>query len=254
MPANDFEETRAEIARRRLAELAATFNASLPEYSGDENENDETEDSSPRKASLLSRLHLKFLAVVAAVSLLLLAWWLLSGGSDQSSVLTVAQTADASSSASEKHLTVAMEPETLIVHVVGKVNHPGIVTVPAGGRVHDAIEAAGGLKGRVELAELNLARPLTDGEQVRVGLPEPLEPNQLTSDETGTGSGTSGKINVNAASQSELETLPGVGPVTAQAIIDWRQKNGKFRVIEDLLDVRGIGEATLDRLRAHVTL
>lgn len=264
MPADDFEETRAEIARRRLADLAATFNASLPDPEDESDVQASSDDDRPQGRWSLTTQHLRFLAVVGAIAVVLVGWWVFSGGGfgdepDSESLAVAHSTTHSSTRANpdEADLRGADSPETLIVHVVGKVKKPGIVTVPAGARLADAIEAAGGSTGKVDFADLNLARRIEDGEQIRVGLPPALEPTSGPLPEAGsngTSSGSSGKVNLNSASLAELDTLPGVGPVTAQSIIDWRTKNQKFRTVEDLLDIRGIGEATLERLRPLVTL
>lgn len=258
MPAHDGEETAADIARRRLAELAANFDASLPEPEGDPAEN-----FGPGKRSFtLGPSHLKFLVALGAGSVLLLGWWLFSGigmgeGEHQSVSLSVAATADGSTAAGASEVE-STNPEMLIVHVVGKVKQPGIVTVPMGSRVADAIEVAGGVRGKVDLSDLNLARVIADGEQIRVGLDPEVAPSlggsQAQSNSGGSSGQSEGLVNINSAGATELETLPGVGTVTAQAILDWRAKNQRFATIEDLLDVRGIGEATLERLRPLVAL
>jgi competence protein ComEA len=142
---------------------------------------------------------------------------------------------------------------TVVVDVVGKVRRPGIVELPAGSRVVDALAAAGGAKPAADTSTLNLARVLLDGEQVVVGV------GGATATAPETTSGSEGAelpavVNVNTATAEELDTLPGVGPVTADAIIQWRSDNGGFASVEDLLDVSGIGDATLEELRPYVTV
>ncbi|MET0928628.1 MAG: helix-hairpin-helix domain-containing protein, partial [Aeromicrobium sp.] len=148
--------------------------------------------------------------------------------------------------------------QQLIVDVTGKVKHPGIVTLPKGSRVYEAIDAAGGVKGTVDTATLNMARELTDGEQVLVGL-DPVDATgaAVSAVPPGAGAGaapTGVKVNLNTATLEQLDTLPGVGPVTAQAILGWRDTNGRFAAVDDLLDVKGIGEATLAELRDLVVV
>jgi competence protein ComEA len=142
----------------------------------------------------------------------------------------------------------------VVVDVAGRVRRPGIVTLPLGSRVADALDAAGGTRGDVDLASLNLARVLLDGEQVLVGV-EPAVPPVL-SDPTSEGStGPPGApVNLNTATEVELDTLPGVGPVTAQAILDWRAEHGGFTAVDELLEVSGIGEVTMEELRPLVTV
>lgn len=263
MPAPEYDETRAEIARRRLADLAASFNASLPESHAADND-EEPDDAELRLGRAhagrwgITKKHVRFVVMVGVIALAAVGWWLFSGGQGiESSGAEPMQVAHDSTATREGEAS-GKQPDTLIVHVVGRVKNPGIVTVPAGARVADAIEAAGGAKGKVNFAELNLARTLEDGEQIRVGLSPAFEPTSASgvagSGQTESPDGAPRKVNLNSASATELETLPGVGPVTAQSIIDWRAANQRFGSVEDLLDIRGIGEATLERLRPLVTV
>lgn len=143
----------------------------------------------------------------------------------------------------------------LVVDVQGTVRRPGIVVLPTGSRVVDAIEAAGGYTGRRgRLASVNLARPLVDGEQILVGRsgPDvPVPPAVATAPGAGTASQL---VSLNTADQAALETLPGVGPVTAAAILQWREEYGPFTAIEQLLEVSGIGEKTMAEIAPFVTL
>jgi competence protein ComEA len=136
--------------------------------------------------------------------------------------------------------------------VVGKVRRPGIAVLPPGARVVDAVEAAGGVRRGVDPATVNMARLLSDGEQVVVGGPpgSPAGPPAPTSGPAAGG----GLVNLNTADQAALETLPGVGPVTAAAILEWRAEHGAFTAVEELLEVSGIGDATLAEIAPHVTL
>lgn len=145
-------------------------------------------------------------------------------------------------------------PAVLVVDVAGKVHHPGIVELPAGSRVVDALEAAGGPLRGVSLLSLNLARLVVDGEQIVVGVAVPSVPGLPSSG--GSTSSTSGAsiapVNLNSATEEQLDALPDVGPVTVQAILQWRADNGPFLSVDDLLEVSGIGEATLDDIRPYV--
>ncbi len=142
-------------------------------------------------------------------------------------------------------------PTEVTVDVAGKVRHPGIAVLPAGARVIDALDAAGGARRGIDLTSLNLARPLVDGEQVLVG----LAPGPGTAAATAPGGAAPGAlVNINTADQATLETLSGVGPVTAQAIIAWRTEHGGFTAVVELLEVDGIGDATLEQLTPHVTI
>lgn len=148
------------------------------------------------------------------------------------------------------------EMGTVVVDVAGRVRRPGIVELEAGSRVADALEAAGGVRGRVDLSSLNLARVLVDGEQVLVGMtPPPGTPATVPGTSVEGGTATTGAlVNINTADAAGLDTLPGVGPVTAAAILEWRAEHGIFTSIDELLEVDGIGEATLADLVDKVTL
>lgn len=141
----------------------------------------------------------------------------------------------------------------VVVDVAGKVRRPGIAVLPAGSRVVDAIKAAGGARPGVSLTDINLARVLVDGEQILVGLSAPVVPN---GGGTSTASPTdpAGPVNLNTATLEQLDSIPEVGPVTAQAILDWRTETGGFTSIDQLLEIDGIGPATLEKITPHVTV
>ena len=147
--------------------------------------------------------------------------------------------------------TASPEP-TLVIHVAGKVRRPGVIRLPQGSRVIDAVTASGGAASGVDLAGLNLARPLTDGEQVLVGVTPP--PGSATTiGPAGAGAGPSGGIvDLNSASAEQLEELPGVGPVLAQRILEFRTSNGRFTSVDELREVTGIGERTFADLQDRV--
>jgi competence protein ComEA len=138
---------------------------------------------------------------------------------------------------------------TLVVSVIGKVAKPGLVTVPSGSRVADALQAVGGPLAGTDLLGLNLARRLADGEQLAVGVPVPaVDSAQLPA------SSPPAKVNLNAASLEQLDTLPGVGQVTAKRIVEWRTRHGSFSRIEQLRDIDGIGDNKFTKLRDQVTV
>lgn len=146
--------------------------------------------------------------------------------------------------------TAATEPR-LVVHVAGAVLHPGVHELPAGARVADAIAAAGGLGTDADGARLNLAAPLVDGERVyvlRLGevAPPPVAGPSATS---GGADAPAGPLDLNTADEAALDGLPGIGPATAAAIVAHRAQIGRFTSVDQLLDVRGIGEAKLDAIR-----
>jgi competence protein ComEA len=141
----------------------------------------------------------------------------------------------------------------VVVDVAGKVRRPGIVRLPSGSRVVDALEAAGGPRRGVRLASLNLARVLVDGEQVVVGIP-PAPGIAASAAAAPAGAGPAALVNLNTADQAGLESLPGIGPVTAAAILQWRAEHGAFSAVDELMEVSGIGEATLADLAPFVTV
>lgn len=140
-------------------------------------------------------------------------------------------------------------PVGLVVYVTGEVASPGVYTLPIGAsRITDAIEAAGGFTDKADVNSVNLAAPLADGQQVQVpSLEEPTAGGDQ-------GAETTSLININTASLELLQTLSGIGPVKAQAIIDFRLSNGPFQRIEDILQVQGIGEKTFESIRAYITV
>ena len=134
---------------------------------------------------------------------------------------------------------------TITVHVAGWVERPGLVELPEGSRVADAVAGAGGLLPGAISAAVNLAAPVTDGEQVVIPGPDDTASVARSGD---------GKVHLNRATAAELENLPGVGPVLAGRIVDFRDANGPFETLEDLLDVPGIGEAKLSSLRDFLVI
>jgi competence protein ComEA len=146
----------------------------------------------------------------------------------------------------------------LVVHVAGQVARPGIVRLRPGDRVVDAVEAAGGALPEAELAAVNLARPVVDGEQVYVPLPGELPPAPAAGAGTsgaaggGAGAGTGGVLDLNTADAAMLESLPGVGPVLAERIVAWRTEHGRFTTVDELGEVSGIGEKMLSQIRDRV--
>ncbi|SFP98633.1 competence protein ComEA [Amycolatopsis arida] len=144
------------------------------------------------------------------------------------------------------------EQGSVVVSVVGEVRSPGLVTVAPGARVADALDAAGGVMGEVDLATVNLARKLVDGEQIHVGTPPPGAPPPGGA--SAPAAGATGLVNLNTATVEQLDGLPGVGEVTAQRILDWRAQHGSFTAVEQLREVEGIGEKRFSRLREQVTV
>jgi competence protein ComEA len=156
--------------------------------------------------------------------------------------------------------TTATASTEVVVHVAGAVVSPGVRRLPPGSRVTDALDAAGGALPGADLPRINLAAPLVDGQQVYV--PKPGEEAPVAAGSGlpgGAGAGSGGAVpgtpvDLNTATAEQLDTLPGVGPATAAAIIEHREQHGPFTSVDQLLDVRGIGEAKLEQLRDLVSV
>jgi competence protein ComEA len=158
---------------------------------------------------------------------------------------------------------VASAPtQPLFVHVAGAVHRPGVVRLPPGSRVGDALAAAGGPALDAQVDALNLARELNDGEQLFVPSLDAAGPDggELAGEGAGGGGGATGgawrpdgRLDINRATAAELEELPGIGPVLAERIVEHREANGPFGEVGDLRDVSGIGERTLERLADLIT-
>jgi competence protein ComEA len=233
--------SRTEAARQRLAALAASFDAQVPRPT-------EATPSRSHAAEVSWQLPASRLKVVVALVVaagVLLSWWLLSARPRTSEPESVSLTARAEHSTSDS-------TSALVIDVEGKVKRPGIVTLPRGSRVHHAIARAGGVLNGADTSSLNLARILADGEQVVVGAAEAGGAAVPTNGGPVSGP-VGGRVSLNSATLEQLDTLPGVGPVTAQAIVAYRTAHGGFQRVEDLLDVKGIGEQTLADLKDLVS-
>lgn len=222
----------------------------------------------------LGPAQLAVVAVLVAVGLAVTAWWVVRGDAEPASAPLVAS--------GEVEELVPLPPAdgdpgavgaapgapgetgaaggSVTVDVSGKVRTPGIVVLDAGSRVVDALKAAGGARPGVDLSSTNLARPLIDGEQILVGVPAAAAGDPALPPVTGGSTGPSAggapttMVNINLAAQAELETVPEVGPVTATAIIAWRDEHGGFTTVDELLEVDGIGEVTLEQMSPYVTI
>lgn len=152
---------------------------------------------------------------------------------------------------------VSAPAEVVVVDVAGKVRRPGLYRLGAGSRVDDAVRAAGGALPGVDLSSLNLAAKVVDGQQILVGLAGAAPPAAGSGGSGGAGRGATGAatgpVSLNSATLEQLETLPGVGPVLAQHILDWRADHGSFRSVEQLNDVPGIGDVKFAALKPLVT-
>ena len=155
--------------------------------------------------------------------------------------------------------TTTTAPPAVVAHAAGAVQAPGVYRLDPGARAGDLVAAAGGAAPDADLQRLNLAAPVADGERVyvprigEVAPPPAAGPTGGAGGGTGEGSGD-GPLDLNTATADQLEELPGVGPAIAAAILDERERRGRFATVDDLLDVRGIGEARLEQLRDLVTV
>jgi competence protein ComEA len=214
---------------------------SPPPYAPDSGDDPGRELSRPARLTIAAVIGLTLIGLaVTAIGVIIR-----SGGEEH--------TIDALPAAPAVFVDDSMRPpvpaSSIIIHVVGQVNRPGIVELSEGARVVDAIESAGGVTPAAQVDALNLARILVDGEQVYVPhLDEEVVPVPGSS-----AASTTGPISLSRADQATLETLPGVGPALAGRIIDWRTQNGPFRSVSDLLAVSGIGPATLERF-SHLVI
>ncbi|GAA2848990.1 ComEA family DNA-binding protein [Microbacterium arabinogalactanolyticum] len=201
-----------------------------------------SEDSAPRRRLRLgigAAITLGLVVLSAAVG-----WGILRG---QAAPMDAIALDDGSSTSADG---VAVESGGLYVHVLGEVAEPGLYILDPDARLVDALAAAGGTLDTADLQAVNLARPVSDGEQIVV----PAQGTGPAADGGAEASavGADGRVDLNAATQADLETLPRIGPALAQRILDWREQNGRFRAVEDLLAVPGIGDKLLAGLREKV--
>lgn len=192
------------------------------------------------------------IGVVAALTVGVVTTAARSGGGRADVALSLPRADTATEPAIAATSTTRAGP--LHVHAAGAVLRPGVVEVPPGARVVDVVAAAGGPTPEADLNQINLAELVTDGERVYIPrsgevVPAITSPSGVASKPGSTDANT--VVNLNDASESELETLPGVGPATAKAIVDYRSQHGRFRSVDDLLNVRGIGPAKLEQIKPY---
>jgi competence protein ComEA len=175
-------------------------------------------------------------------------------------VLVGKRLANAGATTQSEVAAAPLEPATtsparpaLVVHVVGEVRHPGLYRLRDGARVADAVRRAGGANRKADLAALNLAAPLVDGIQVLLPSRAPPAATGVDGTPRGTTSGPSGPVSLSSATVDELDELPGIGPITAQKIVDYRAEHGPFASVDDLDAVPGIGPTRVEQLRDLVT-
>ena len=256
----DPELTRLVGERLRLVladELPRRASAPPAEISEATVDEPDLPDLPPRP--VFSRAHVGVVAVLVVVGLLCTGWALLRarpvavaspGGVTASTPQPGSPSAAPGGSPSASTAAVR-----IVVHVLGAVRRPGLVSLPDGSRVQDAVEKTGGLTRSADPGDLNLAQLLTDGEQIVIGTEG--EPAGEVRDGGGSGGSTGGPgssatLDLNRATQAQLEELPGVGPVTAGKIIAWREEHRRFTRVEELQEVDGIGPKTYAQLAPHV--
>lgn len=150
----------------------------------------------------------------------------------------------------------------IYIHIIGEINNPGVITLEKGQRIVDAVEKAGGTTKKADLTKINLAFVLSDGLKVKVPSIYDKENEVYVTQNSGNNTITEGstlnrgggKVNINSATQTELETLAGIGPSLANRILEYREKNGKFKKVEDLKNVKGIGQSKFDGIKDEVVV
>jgi competence protein ComEA len=202
---------------------------------------DQLDDLVPRRQQVV------VIALIAAVAVGGSLFW--SMRSAPPKIAPPAQSSSVATSGPSASAASAEPSEGILVHVAGAVRKPGLYEFPTGARVADAIASAGGPKPGADLDALNLAELLTDGSKLLIAR-RGAEAAPIT---TVSGSPSPGLVNINTADQVALETIPGIGPVTAAAILDQRARLGSFESFEQLLEVDGIGPATLESIRSYIT-
>lgn len=260
-PTSSSRSVASSAIRQRLARLTPPADLTdpgvTPATNADPDRADLPPTTPPRRSVRVepgrsSLLLLCAVAVVAAAVAALLTW---SGRPDPAPVPLAAVVVTGSlpaGGADTGPLTSSpapASPTTVVVAVVGQVVTPGLVTLPLGSRVADAVAAAGGARPDADLSTVNLARVLVDGEQVAVGVPGAPQANGAPP-----GSGVPALVNLNTATEAELEDLPGVGPVLAGRIAAYRDEQGGFTSIDELQEVSGIGPSTYADLQGAVTV
>ena len=263
----------AEVVRARLAAL---FQPAVPageRAAGPPGESPESQqeaaaehlrpDGSERPRRRLTSRHLAVMAALTLLAVVVSVGWLLRAKAMPMAVAVSPDTASVPSpTASVSPSAASATPSapattTILVHVIGAVVKPGVVSLPEGARVEDALAAVGGLRGDADPAELNLAAVVSDGTQIIIGTKASprgeVREGSTSSGSVSTGTATVGAIiDLNTATLTQLDTIPGIGPVTAQAILDYRTKHGKFTKIEELQEVDGIGTKTYAQIAPHV--
>lgn len=263
----DREQMRAEV-RARLERLIAEGRGDEPARAAlDDPAGDEAGRSVRRFSERFERRHVQVVVAVLLVGLLITGGWLIRSREvaavDVRTVVSVPPEPTVSPAPTPADSPTPEPVSTIHVHVLGAVNNPGVVELPSGSRVSDAIAAAGGLTAEARPGDLNLAAPVPDGAQIWVGdtatpggelRPTGETAPQTSPDAPAEPGESGGLVNLNTATSAQLEQLPGVGPVTASNIVAWRDENGGFTSVDQLQEVPGIGPKTFQRLAPLVTV
>lgn len=201
----------------------------------------------------LSSLRWRFAGILVVVLVGAGAWGLSDAGKQSVSAKDSGSYSSHSYSATTDAPSTTEAPAQVVVYAAGAVNAPGLYTVASNARVGDVITASGGLSPQADTDRINLAAKVADGQRVYVPRKGESVPDDGTSGDSSSGV-ASGPININEASAQELDSLPGVGPSTAAAIVQYRSAHGQFRSVSDLANVKGIGPSKLAQLKDLVTV
>jgi len=195
------------------------------------------------------------------VFVFLVAFFVIIFGQKQDDIRIISldkSTATSESISAGLNSPIINSPAGIFIDVGGEVQYPGVVELEAGARVYQAIAQAGGVTAEADLAPVNQAMVLSDGDKIYIPRYEETAQSQASAHKGASfitnSTNNAGKININAATSEELQTLNGIGPVTAQKIIDYRTENGKFLELNHLMDVPGIGEKTFDSLKDSICI
>lgn len=157
-----------------------------------------------------------------------------------------------------KENKIEEEKSKIKVYVTGEVNQPGVIELEEGARIQDAIKGAGGIKAEANLKNINLAYEISDGEKIYVPNLSEVSEEEISEEpasgesNSSSSSSSKGKININKATETELTSIPGIGASTAQKIISHREENGKFKTIEDIKNVSGIGDSKYEKMKDSI--
>ena len=203
----------------------------------------------------------KTLKYLVAFLFILIALFILLGKNGDEELLIEGRenTSTVEQLAAEESLEENPEPKEIFVHLSGAVNKPGVLKLSEGTRVYEAVEMAGGLEVDADSSGINLARTLQDEERIHIPREGEVQTNPVqyanpATQSMGGGTGQSGLININTADSAALQTLTGIGPSTAEKIMDYRQSSGSFRSIEQIKEVSGIGEKTYEKFKDKICI